>query len=569
MAELFPRGDPHTGVSTNPRSDKVRADAETEDARPIEAERSDGLAPSPFTDFFSGSAFADPGLHRHLREQEGLPPLPETSFSVPLGEQFLPPSPRETGERAWRPPRFENPTHDRPLRPGRPSRRRSRRPARAGREPSQDAAAQRQEPFETSAPAAEQAWEPPPTDPADWGDDAPFDPADVATAPNQVQRSRTAAPATGPRAHETHRWWDPHRDYYASAPRSPPQWDLDWLVFADELVSTALLGAAMAIAAGFGIAAGIISAPFVVVAGGLMLAIGGTQSFFDRANLALDLSLKDFSGRAALAAAGDPIGITPLVEGIRGYDVVTGLRLDSYERSRRLGRGAGALATIATGPKTFKFGRSMGQGAIKKGFIDPYSVPSISRPGPKNPLVIGRYKTPEGVVLEGVRPFQSLRWGVQTYRNSGGSRLQRLERALAAADAGFEGNYAHILRHFRDQPNRVLANNNPQIHSVFNRHLESQVARLIDDAVRQGTGVEGLMVPQGDRVALIAFTDVPVGRALGNRQWYLANFGDYRHYGAPLDHYVLVLEQQTMRAVTMYPGVPNNGVGPLFIEVPP
>lgn len=137
--------------------------------------------------------------------------------------------------------------------------------------------------------------------------------------------------------------------------------DIDWGIVARSAAPSLALGLAGAVAIGFAVAAGIVSAPFVLVAGGILLAGTLFLGYLNRANEALDAGLTDYQGRAALAAAGDVIGVSDIYSGISGRSAVTDRALSGTQRSERLGHGFGTLGATLAGGRAFKFGASAGK----------------------------------------------------------------------------------------------------------------------------------------------------------------------------------------------------------------
>ena len=116
---------------------------------------------------------------------------------------------------------------------------------------------------------------------------------------------------------------------------------------------------------------------FVATVGGLAMVGMAMNSFFKRSDEAFKAGQTDPAARSALAALGEPFGITNIVEGATGNDAVTDRVLGSQERSERLGTGIGTAGTMLLGPKVGKLGGRLGAPADPMSL---YSVPSISRP---------------------------------------------------------------------------------------------------------------------------------------------------------------------------------------------
>ncbi|MGK9264495.1 hypothetical protein KXS15_26640 [Sinorhizobium meliloti] len=136
--------------------------------------------------------------------------------------------------------------------------------------------------------------------------------------------------------------------------------DLDAGTVVWEATKTVATGAAVVAGGAALVGAGIASAPFVATVGVLVMVGVGMNSFFNRSEEAFKAGQTDPAGAAGLAALGDTIGITNIVEGATGKDAVTDRTLGSQERSQRLGTGIGSVGTLMLGPKAGNFGKGIG-----------------------------------------------------------------------------------------------------------------------------------------------------------------------------------------------------------------
>ena len=218
-----------------------------------------------------------------------------------------------------------------------------------------------------------------------------------------------------------------------------------------------------------------VSLPFVLTVGALF-AIGGLgYSFYRRSNDAFAAGQTDRTGSAALAALGDVVGATNIVEGYTGEDVVTDRQLGGQERSERQGTGIGTGVATLAGGRSFRAGAGVAPKAVALAGWDPYTVPSISRPTLGNPLVTGEYRTPNGMLLRSNMLRYRKKVGGKTitvYPLREGAR--NWWRSGSASEAYYttleesKGNFGHVFRHFVDNPNRVSPwTGNPQIHSCL------------------------------------------------------------------------------------------------------
>jgi RHS repeat-associated protein len=348
---------------------------------------------------------------------------------------------------------------------------------------------------------------------------------------------------------------------YAFASNSPLLWsdiwgfnstELDWGTVATSAATTAAVGIGMGVLAGAAVAAGIVSAPFLLVAGAVLLVGAGVNAYLKRADQALQAGETDFSGRAALAAAGDAVGVTGIYEGITGRDVVTHRQFGGQERSEKLGQGLGSAAALVAGGRSYKFGTSLGKQAISAGYINPYTVVSASRPSFYNPIVFGKYTTPNGLVLEG-NMISGVRAGFAKFVRTGSAA-----DAYAATLENSRG-FSHILRHFSDNPGRVNANGNPQAHGVFLPEYRGRVVELLDNAFELATNPQqqvAYVEAQGARTAVTVFSQggPGFGTALGNPA-AVPRPTQYP-YGAAVDVYTTIFNATGDAPVTMYPGFP-------------
>lgn len=166
-------------------------------------------------------------------------------------------------------------------------------------------------------------------------------------------------------------WWpfgDSHPYLYArhSPVRLQDDWglatgDIDWGIVARSAAVPLLTGIAAGLLIGFLIGAGLVTAPFVLLAGGIMLAGMAFLSYMRRATEALDAGMTDYQSQAVLAAAGDIVGATDLYEGIRGRSALGDATLTTQIRSEKLGSGGGTMAGFLVGGRAFSSGKSMGQ----------------------------------------------------------------------------------------------------------------------------------------------------------------------------------------------------------------
>lgn len=255
--------------------------------------------------------------------------------------------------------------------------------------------------------------------------------------------------------------------------------ELDWGTVAWETTKTLGTGLAIVGVSAAAVAAGIVSAPFVITVGALAMVGVGMYSFFKRSDEAFAAGQTDRAGSAALFALGDTVGASNVYEGITGQDAVTDRVLATQERSERLGTGIGTVGTLFLGPKAAKFGGAMG---TPSNAMSLYSVPSISRPTYYNPLVTGKYISPEGVVWEGNVFRGTVRATTRSWRNAGSANdfVRAWPENFRANSAG--GSYWHARSHFADMPGRGGA------HSYFDPAFRENMVLLGDAPWIAGRG---------------------------------------------------------------------------------
>jgi len=272
----------------------------------------------------------------------------------------------------------------------------------------------------------------------------------------------------------------------------PPNNDIDWGTVAVNAVTTVAIGAAVIVAGAALVAAGIVSAPFVLTVGLLAMVGVGLMSFFRRSDEAFAAGNPDPAGRAALAALGDTVGVTSIVEGASGRDAVTDRVLRTQERSERLGTGIGAVATLAGSRGLSRLGTAAGTRGLAASGYNLYSVPSIARPTYSNPLVTGTYTSPQGVVWR-ANVLTGAHAGFRTWRAGTGFSSGFYGRGGAVL-AGTPlrhgaGNFWHVRSHFADLPTR------PGIHSYFLPEYRPHMVLLGDAPYIAGHGTSVTVGP--------------------------------------------------------------------------
>jgi RHS repeat-associated protein len=257
--------------------------------------------------------------------------------------------------------------------------------------------------------------------------------------------------------------------------------ELDWGTVACNTIKTVGIGVAVVGISAAAVTAGIVSAPFVITVGVLAMVGVGMYSFIKRSDEAFAAGQTDPAGSAALAALGDTVGVTNIVEGATGQDAVTDRVLGTQERSERLGTGIGTVGTFVLGPKAARVGGAWG---APKNPMSLYSIPSISRPTYYNPLLTGKYISPEGVVWEGSVLRGSVRATTRSWRDAGSAQefMSAWPENFRSNSAG--GSYWHVRSHFGDMPGRGGA------HSFFDPAFRENMVLLGDAptiAARGGT----------------------------------------------------------------------------------
>ncbi|NET39902.1 MAG: hypothetical protein F6K19_49440, partial [Cyanothece sp. SIO1E1] len=126
--------------------------------------------------------------------------------------------------------------------------------------------------------------------------------------------------------------------------------------------TTAATGTALVAVTAATLAAAPALAPLAVAAGGTLLTAGVITSYNQRSQEASRAGLSNRRGRIAAAAAGDVLGVSPLIEGVTGNSVVTGKKLSEDRQSEQLGTGLGGLALAAAGNSVARAATKAGRG---------------------------------------------------------------------------------------------------------------------------------------------------------------------------------------------------------------
>ncbi|WP_328549915.1 RHS repeat-associated core domain-containing protein [Streptomyces sp. NBC_00366] len=256
--------------------------------------------------------------------------------------------------------------------------------------------------------------------------------------------------------------------------------EIDWSTVGAEAGKTAAIGLLVVGGAAAAVSAGVVSAPFVLTVGALAMAGVAVNSFFKRSDDAFAAGQTDRVGSAALFALGDTVGASNIYEGATGQDGVTDRALGTQERSTRLGTGVGTALTVLFGSQASKAGGALGKPANPMSL---YSVPSISRPTYYNPLVTGKYVSPEGIVWEGDVFRGGWRATTRSWRAANGNTdafLRAWPEQFRANSAG--GSYWHVRSHFADMPGRGGA------HSYFDPSFREHMVLIGDTPWIAGKG---------------------------------------------------------------------------------
>lgn len=224
--------------------------------------------------------------------------------------------------------------------------------------------------------------------------------------------------------------------------------DIDWGIVARNAAPPLALGLAGAVAIGFAVAAGIVSAPFVLIAGGILLAGAALLAYLNRANEALDAGLTDYQGRAALAAAGDIVGVTNIYEGWKGESAISDLALTGTQRSERLGQGFGTLGATLAGGRAFKLGAAGGKSFAAAHPLAAYRA-SIAYTKPWNPRIGAVKKTPLAP------PDPATEQSFANLLTPDSAPPPKLRSAAAAADAAVESGLVSADRLGMQRHNRA------------------------------------------------------------------------------------------------------------------
>ncbi|MBV8581857.1 MAG: hypothetical protein JOZ86_14645 [Candidatus Eremiobacteraeota bacterium] len=160
-------------------------------------------------------------------------------------------------------------------------------------------------------------------------------------------------------------WADPHAlanpsagvaAYNSIALEATP---LDGGEVAWSATKTAVIGIGSVVAAGAAIALAPIAGPLLLVGSVVLLASGAYAAYANRTLHAIETGANTSLGSILLASGGDAVGLSGLVEGYTGRDLVTGAILASEDRSARLGTSIGAAVTVVAGKPATRLGARM------------------------------------------------------------------------------------------------------------------------------------------------------------------------------------------------------------------
>jgi RHS repeat-associated protein len=138
--------------------------------------------------------------------------------------------------------------------------------------------------------------------------------------------------------------------YVSNSPTNyiDPYGTIQWGTVAREAGTTVAVGVGVTIAGTAAVGAGIVSAPFALAVGGIALTASAGASYLNRWEEASSNGIFHQHGRIGFTAVGDAVGLSGLYEGTVGRSIITNCSLSEEEQSRRLGRGLGSVATVAT-----------------------------------------------------------------------------------------------------------------------------------------------------------------------------------------------------------------------------
>jgi hypothetical protein len=165
------------------------------------------------------------------------------------------------------------------------------------------------------------------------------------------------------------------------------------------------IGLGAALGTGLLIGTGLVSLPVVLGVGTILLVGNLANSINRRVVQSYEVGNPD-SGELPGAIALDTLGLTGIVEGIRGRELVTGRCLNGDERSDALGSGVGNAIALAFGGKAFRAGSNLGGGLRGLGAVEPNRIlieglrEQDIKHTPENIVGIGKTPTGKTVFLE-------------------------------------------------------------------------------------------------------------------------------------------------------------------------
>ncbi|NEQ54212.1 MAG: RHS repeat protein, partial [Leptolyngbya sp. SIO3F4] len=140
-----------------------------------------------------------------------------------------------------------------------------------------------------------------------------------------------------------------------------PYGTIQWGTVARESTKAAAAGLTVVAGTTALVTSGLVSAPVVLTAGGVLLTAHSVNSYNNRRLEALRADVSNRHGRISLATVGDTFGLSGLYEGTVGRSIVTGCILSESEQSKRLGQAIGSLVTIAGASRAKGLGSALGR----------------------------------------------------------------------------------------------------------------------------------------------------------------------------------------------------------------
>ncbi len=338
---------------------------------------------------------------------------------------------------------------------------------------------------------------------------------------------------------------------------------MDWRRVAASTATSAAGGLGMVALGGAAVAGGVVSAPVAGLTVILVMAWPAAEAWGDRHVEAINAGRPSAGWQAYPLAATDVAGIGDLVEGATGRSMLTGSPV--VRRGERLGAGLGGAIVVSAAPRVVRLGGRLVEGATARGLWDPRGAPSISRPSSLNPVILGSYTTPSGVVVTSNALRHALTHLVDDPARM--SKSGKTARLHSVFDRGLVGdrrlgrNIVYLIDYAFDASLTEKAaasafGEHPPVGALGPARQLPRSSSRVRPAL--GSAIGGLQL-QGKERAWYAVVEtegrVPIGTQRGT-VGAVPFVSTEPEYGAKIDVYTVIVDPATRRLITIYAGWP-------------